>query len=163
MLQRFKYLREKGVKITVITNSLASTDVFPVYGGYIESIKPLVAMGVHLYELKPSVLKRIGQKRKIKHLPALSLHTKLIFVDDRRMVIGSANIDPRSDKLNTELVVFITSKKLVQEEKVLLKQVLKAENFYELSYGSYPKSSYSNFQFYGPIWKTRENGKTKIY
>ena len=163
MLARFKHLRQKGVDITIITNSLASTDVFPVYGGYVESIKPLVAMGVHLYELKPSLLIRLKKQKGLKHVPSLSLHTKLIFADDSRMVIGSANIDPRSDKLNTELVVFVTCKKLAKEEKALVKQVLKEENFYELSYGPYPKSVYNDTQFYGPIWKTKENGQTKIY
>ena len=163
ILARFKHLRQKGVDITVITNSLASTDVFPVYGGYVDSIKPLVAMGVHLYELKPSVLKRLKKQKGLDHVPALSLHTKLIFADDSRMVIGSANIDPRSEKLNTELVVFVSCKKLAKEEKALVKQVLKQENFYKLSYGLYPKSVYNDTAFYGPIWKTKEKGKTKIY
>ena len=164
LLQRLKKLREKGVNIIVVTNSLASTDVFPVYGGYISYIEPLVKMGVHLYELKPTVLQNIAKKKKIKNPPALSLHTKLIFSDNERMAIGSANIDPRSEKLNTELLMLVTSKKLASQEEEYVKSILTLENFYKLSWGEQPKGPYDDgITYYGPIWKTLENGKEKFY
>lgn len=135
LLERFEKLKKKGVKVTVVTNSLASMDVFPVYSGYYGYIEKLVKMGVELYELKPEILKRISKEIKISKPPKLSLHTKLVFFDDDRMAVGSANMDPRSDKLNTELVLIIESKKLTMDEKNMVKSMLNLDNFYKLSWG----------------------------
>lgn len=164
LMQRFKTLREKGIRIIVITNSLASTDVFAVYGGYFDYIKPLVKMGVELYELKPTILPNLTKNVKIKKPPLLSLHTKLILSDKKRLAIGSANIDPRSEKLNTELVMIITSKQLATHEEKYIKSMLSLKNFYKLSWGEQPKGVYDDgLTHYGPIWKTLENGEVKLY
>ena len=162
LMNEFKKLRKKNIEVIVITNSLSSTDVFPVYGGYQDSIKPLVQMGVKLYELKGDSLKKTIKRRKlmkkIKNPPSLSLHTKMIILDDDELDIGSANIDPRSNKLNTELVMLIESKKLATEQRKMINKVLSLENFYQLSWGSQP-----GIEVDGPIWTTLENGQERTY
>ena len=163
LLERFRRLKDHGVNVVVVTNSLASTDVFPVYSGYYGYIERLLKMGVELYELKPEVLQRISRKIKVSKPPKLSLHTKLIFFDDERMAVGSANMDPRSDKLNTELVLIIESKKLTTDEKRMVGQILNLDNFYKLRWGELPKGPYGNEVYYGPIWETRENGELLRY
>ncbi|WP_242412655.1 phospholipase D-like domain-containing protein, partial [Salmonella enterica] len=47
-------LGRKGVKIAILTNSLAANDVAVVHAGYARWRKKLLPYGVELYELKPT-------------------------------------------------------------------------------------------------------------
>ena len=163
MMARFKALREKGVKITVITNSLASTDVFLVYGGYKGYIKALVEMGVQLYEVKPHSFKKFLRTKKWINKQALSLHTKMMILDSNRLGIGSANIDPRSDKLNTEIFMIISSETLAKEQRERMAKLIGIENFYKVSWGKYPHDFEEDDIQYGPIWHTIEDGEEKTF
>ncbi|SFV58430.1 Cardiolipin synthetase [hydrothermal vent metagenome] len=157
MIESFKNMRARGVKITVVTNSLASTDVFAVYSGYRWHIKSLLDIGVDLYELKPQTLK--GRTRSKKWLKAnrASLHTKMMVIDDYRLIVGSANIDPRSIKLNTELLLVIDSKKIAKRKQEILDDLINKENFYKLSWGAYPlEEEDQGMPIYGPIWMDRD-------
>jgi len=152
MLKTLKQLRQKGVEVTVLTNSLASTDVAPVYAGYKESIKPLLEMGIKLYEVKSRSFDVLLKSKGVKQLPSISLHTKMIVLDDNRLIVGSANLDPRSNKLNTELIVIIDSKKLAKGHRDTLRKIINTKNMYLLS-----------LQKGNIVWKTIENGKMKVY
>lgn len=163
MMQEIKGLRKRGVKVTVITNSLASTDVFPVYGGYRDAIKPLLEIGVDLYELKPHSLDKAIKKKRLKKKFRTSLHTKMIIIDNERLIVGSANLDPRSDKLNTEIVLFITSKKLTTEQKEEIEAFISLKHLYKLSWEELPEQKIPYQKSYGPVWTTIENGKAKRY
>lgn len=163
MMARFKMLRAKGVEITVITNSLASTDVLLVYGGYKGYIKTLVEMGVNLYEVKPHSFKKFLRTKEWINRQALSLHTKMMILDSNRMGIGSANLDPRSDKLNTEIFMVVSSKTLAKAQREKLAEVINLKNFYQLAWGLYPNEFDDDITRYGPIWKTIEEGQEKTY
>ena len=164
MMGKLRALREKDTEITVITNSLASTDVFAVYSGYRWYIKDLVQMGVNLYELKPKSFKKFLKKKKWLKSRQTSLHTKMMIIDQDNLIVGSANIDPRSDKLNTELLLIVNSKKLVKTKRNELTEILDGENFYRLSWGKHPPSPEDNgIVTYGPIWHSTKDGKEKVY
>lgn len=163
LMARLKILRESDVEVTIITNSLASTDVFLVYGGYKGYIKALVEKGVKLYELKPHSFKKFLRTKKWINYRSLSLHTKMIILDSDRMGIGSANIDPRSDKLNTEILMIVSSEKLAKEQRERLNEIINLENFYQLSWGKSPNEFDEDVTHYGPIWHTLEEGKVKTY
>lgn len=163
MIVRLKALRERGVEVTIVTNSLASTDVFPVYSGYQGYIKTLVGMGVKLYELKPNSFKKLITRTEWANPNSLSLHTKMIIMDNTRLGVGSANIDPRSDKLNTEIFMIVSSERLTKEERKELGKVMNLKNFYKLSWGEYPNEFDDEMTRYGPIWYTLEEGKEKTY
>jgi putative cardiolipin synthase len=152
MLKALKKLRNRGVEIVVITNSLSSTDVSPVYSGYKEYIKPLLKMGVKLYELKPNSFHSQLEEKELKDKPSISLHTKMIVIDDRELIIGSANLDPRSNKLNTELLMIIKSKKIATEQNRELKRVINLNNLYRLL-----------LKEDKVFWKTLENKKIILY
>jgi putative cardiolipin synthase len=97
-------LAGKGVRVSVLTNSLAATDVTAVHGAYARYRWPLLEGGVELYELKPYDDRRRGL---FFGSSSASLHTKAFTVDDRSGFVGSMNFDPRSLSLNTEMgVVF---------------------------------------------------------
>ncbi len=101
-------LSKKGVRVRILTNSLASTDVTAVHTGYIRHRKQLLRSGVELYELNEQ-LKKVEQKR-FTWLPSLnksSLHAKTMEIDKNTMFVGSFNYDQRSLNINTEIgIVF---------------------------------------------------------
>ncbi len=104
----FSRLVEKGVRVSVYTNSLAATDVIAVHVGYERHRLQLLCAGVKLYELKPTVYAR--KRRRFKVLRAgsrTSLHAKTIIIDRRKVFIGSGNLDPRSNQLNTEMGLLV--------------------------------------------------------
>lgn len=108
-----KQIRSRNVRVRVLTNSLASSDVAAVHAGYSRYRVALLAMGVELYELKPIIPAGSRRKRKIMFGSArASLHAKTYVFDRRRVVIGSMNLDPRSMYLNTELGLMIDSETL---------------------------------------------------
>ena len=114
----------RGVKVSVLTNSLAATDVPPVYAGYLRYREELLRGGVHLYELKPAA-QPPGEGRE-RHgsggsgsggssgsgSSGASLHAKTFAVDRQRVFVGSFNLDPRSARLNTEMGVVLESPRL---------------------------------------------------
>ena len=110
----FAGLRERGVDIKMLTNSLAATDEPLVHIGYRKYRRPLLAMGVDLYELSPVRVKRASRLGFITPSQG-RLHAKSVVVDRNKVFIGSMNFDPRSEKHNTEMGLFIDSPQLARE------------------------------------------------
>jgi putative cardiolipin synthase len=104
-------LVEKGVRVTVLTNSLASTDVAAVHAGYQRYRETLLEGGVRLFELKPTAIEygRARNKGRLINGSRASLHAKTFVFDRRTVFIGSLNLDPRSIQLNTEIGVVCDS------------------------------------------------------
>ncbi len=104
-------LRKKGVRVRILTNSLASTDVSIVHAGYMRYRKDLLRAGVELYELNkltPSRDRKLKRKGRIGQSKS-SLHAKAFVVDRRVLFVGSLNLDPRSVSQNTEMGLVIRS------------------------------------------------------
>jgi putative cardiolipin synthase len=82
----FKELREKGVEIYILTNSLPSADAPFVYAFYKQYQKPLLEMGVHLYEVKSKGFKKSSYSRKFREVTgdylSVQLHAKTMLIDD---------------------------------------------------------------------------------
>ena len=99
-------VRQRGARVVVITNSLASTDGVPVHSKYQLYRKPLIEAGVELYEIKPTAGAQLRRRfREPAGLSTGGLHAKTFTFDRRIGFIGSYNLDPRSSKLNTEMGV----------------------------------------------------------
>lgn len=105
-------LTQRGVKVRVLTNSLAATDVVPVHAGYARYRPALLQAGVALYEFKP-IRSGTGESspRRVTFggSSRASLHGKVYVIDRRDVILGSFNLDPRSVLLNTELAIVIHS------------------------------------------------------
>jgi putative cardiolipin synthase len=115
-MQWLRSLRERGVRIRVVTNSLAASDVAAVHSGYQRYRRSLLEAGVELYEFKPTA--RAGA-RASKHAATgltgssrAALHAKTFMFDRRVVFVGSLNLDPRSMHLNTEIGVLFDSPEL---------------------------------------------------
>ena len=112
-VEGFSALRESGVDVTVITNSLAANNQFAVHGGYAPSRKPLLRNGIRLYEVRPDADVAGAEFVALSGAKA-TLHTKMFLVDRREVFIGSFNFDPRSVNINTESGVIIRSPELAR-------------------------------------------------
>jgi putative cardiolipin synthase len=100
-------LTRRGVRVRVLTNSLASTDVPVVHAGYARYRSRLLARGVELHELRPSVTRSGSVRRGLSS--GASLHAKAVVVDRKLVLVGSMNLDPRSRLSNTEVAVLAES------------------------------------------------------
>ena len=101
-------MARRGVRISVVTNSLAATDVVAVHGGYARYRERLVAAGVEIFELKRSGDEDGG----VLGSRGASLHTKALALDGEVLFVGSFNLDPRSVNLNTEMGAFARNPEL---------------------------------------------------
>lgn len=103
-----------GVRMRVVTNSLAATDVAAVHAGYAKRRVDLIRAGVRLYETKPDpdLPADSASDWRVVGSSAASLHGKTFAVDRERVFVGSFNIDPRSLRLNTEMGFVIESPRL---------------------------------------------------
>ncbi|MEH6566280.1 MAG: phospholipase D family protein [Halopseudomonas sp.] len=107
-------IRDKGVAVSVLTNSLATTDVLAVHSGYVKSREPLLRGGVKMWELRPIA----GQQERASPFMGeslASLHAKTFVFDRKAVFVGSINLDARSVKLNTEAGVYIEQEDIAQE------------------------------------------------
>ena len=91
----------RGVSVTLLTNSLASTDEPWVYVGYWPHIHELLKAGVGIYELSPTLSVKRGKLGIFGHRTG-ALHMKNGIVDQKQVFLGSMNLDPRSARLNTD-------------------------------------------------------------
>jgi cardiolipin synthase C len=156
-------LTHRGMRVAVLTNSLAATDAVAVQAGYSPYRVPLLQNGVELYEFKPD-----------QHTPPTvagsrsraSLHAKTYVVDRKILVIGSMNLDPRSANLNTELALIIHSPALAGQVAGMIDRAMSPEVSYrvtlatpaqlaQLSYVGAPSSQL--------LWTDEENGQLRTY
>ncbi|MBI5276342.1 MAG: phospholipase D family protein [Burkholderiales bacterium] len=120
MMQVYRQLRERGVRVRMLTNSMASNDAPAAHAGYLRYRKDLLAAGVELHEMRADpqavqVLSGSGVAGSKSAKSRASLHTKAVIIDGRLAVIGSMNLDLRSQKQNSEAALVIRSAALCSE------------------------------------------------
>lgn len=118
-----------GIEIKVLTNSLAANDVAAVHGGYAPRRKDLLKAGVQLFELRPSVPKRLG----FRGSGNASLHTKAFTVDGETGFVGSLNFDPRSASLNTEMGILFKAPDLIARMDAIFAKEMGPDFSYRVS------------------------------
>jgi putative cardiolipin synthase len=130
----FEDLHARGVKVLILTNSLASQDVPAVNSHYKRWRKPLLKAGVELYETRPDAA--IGPTladTPPAHAAFMGLHVKAIVVDRKRVFVGSMNLDPRSQELNSEMGVVIDSEPLARQIADIMVQDMLPKNAWHVS------------------------------
>ncbi len=107
MLQEEK----SGVHMTIVTNSLASTNAPTVYAKWEKYREQLIQSGADVYEFMVSAENLRGKEhdRERKQSSFSVLHSKTMVFDDNISWIGSFNLDPRSAYYNTENVAIFES------------------------------------------------------
>ena len=152
MMQQFADIRKRGVRVRVLTNSLASNDAVAAHAGYARYREALLALGIEMYEMRAeqrgtiasfgsgsgSVGSSSGQSRA-------SLHAKALVIDKRLLIVGSMNLDLRSKLQNSEVAVVMRNSKLATEAIALIEP--------SLSKGAYKVETQGNGLGTGLIWR----------
>ena len=118
MKRAFAEAHSRGVRIRVLTNSLASNDAPIAHAGYARHREELLDSGVELYELRSqqaglgSAFGSTGASGSVPGASRAMLHSKVLVLDGRLLVVGSMNLDMRSQLQNTEIALLIRSAEL---------------------------------------------------
>jgi putative cardiolipin synthase len=135
MMAVYEQLRKRGVRIRVLTNSLASNDAPAAHAGYARYREALLDMGIELYEMRShpeSASALLGSSRgqeeqrsswigsgpggsKGDGTSRASLHSKAVVIDQRWTIVGSMNLDLRSQIQNSEVALLVRGGALAQE------------------------------------------------
>jgi putative cardiolipin synthase len=124
-LALFSRLRERGVEVRINTNSLAAIDNLPAFSGYRNQRAQMLALGLRIFEYRPDAqVQRRQMEQRIPALqglaPVFSLHAKTLVIDSEVVVIGTFNLDPRSENLNTEVGAVIRDASVARAVEALI-------------------------------------------
>lgn len=117
-------LRERGVEVTLLTNSLASNDVIAAHAGYAVHRHRLLQLGVRLFEVRSRVARIAPTVSGTQAGSQASLHSKAVVLDRKTVFIGTLNFDPRSLYINTEIGLIVESEGLAREVASVIEQAL---------------------------------------
>ncbi|UCH46891.1 MAG: phospholipase D family protein [Betaproteobacteria bacterium] len=124
-------LRSRGIRIVLVTNSLASTDIPLVHAGYRQYRGQLLDIGVEIHEIKPSS-RGVARLREFLQPGRASLHAKAYVFDRSHVVLGSLNLDPRSMMLNTEIGVLVSNVLFAEQVAEYVRVLASDEHSYRL-------------------------------
>ena len=147
----FKEAVNRGVKIRILTNSLASTDNVEAFSSYQSDREKLLNTGVRIFEFRPDAAERTkimtGElQEKLNHKPIFGLHAKSMVIDNKITVIGTFNLDPRSANLNTECIVIVDSEKISAGVLKGMELEFKPENSWETTLEYNPDSEVTKYK-----------------
>ncbi|MDH3330169.1 MAG: phospholipase D family protein [Desulfobulbaceae bacterium] len=152
-----KKLRKKGIRVRILTNSLASTDVTVVHAGYGKYRREMLRADIELYELNKKITREERKEKKgTGGSSKASLHAKAFILDRENLFIGSFNFDPRSFDQNTEIGIIFNSPELGR---------LMGEQFdAQINNKAFKLELHEDEDGVEFIrWVTRENGQEKMY
>jgi cardiolipin synthase C len=155
-MQLFKQLRERNVRIAILTNSLIGTNELGAYAGYTHYRLPLLEDGVELYEMRALLgnPRGSGQTKQLTNYGTYALHAKLFVFDRQKVYIGSMNFDQRSENLNTEIGLIIDSPELAQQTATRFESLVQPANSYALALRRESADASPRL-----VWRTVEDGK----
>ena len=131
MMKQLEGIRQRGVRVRVLTNSLASNDAPAAHVGYARYREALLRLGIELYEMRaehPSSVSSLGALGGSQGGGAggsrASLHAKVVVIDDRLLVVGSMNLDLRSQLQNSEVAIVVRNRVISLEATRLIEPAL---------------------------------------
>jgi putative cardiolipin synthase len=147
----FRKAVERGVKIRILTNSLASTDNVEAFSSYQSDRETLLETGVRIFEFRPDAEKRTrimsGELQEtLDYKPIFGLHAKSMVIDKKITVIGTFNLDPRSANLNTECIVIVTSDTISKGVLTEMEEEFGPENSWETTVDYNPDLEVDNMK-----------------
>jgi len=159
-MQLFRDLRQRRVRVRILTSSLESSTVLLAQSGYMHYRIPLLESGVELYEIRSLLgnTRGSGETRAISRYGNYSLHAKLFVFDRQRVFIGSMNFDQRSMHLNTEIGLIIDSPELARQIAARFDAMVQPANAYMLALRQNGAGMEPSL-----VWRTRKGGRAVEY
>jgi putative cardiolipin synthase len=134
MITAIQDLTDRGVKVSILTNSLASNNNTVAHTGYKHWRDEVLKAGAELYELRhDAAIKHIYDTPPVT-AQFIGLHKKASVVDRKRVYIGSLNLDPRSMDINTEMAIIVESEKLAGQMAELLERDMHPDNAWQVKF-----------------------------
>jgi putative cardiolipin synthase len=131
-IEFFNELVNRGVRVRISTNSLASTDNIQAFSGYAGQREDLLEAGIEIYEYKPypAIRETLLERHPsiAENNPIFALHAKSLVIDDAVAYIGTFNLDPRSANLNTEVGVLVKNEELARQLTASIERDIHPEN-----------------------------------
>jgi putative cardiolipin synthase len=129
----FREAIARGVRVRILTNSLASTDNLDAFSGYQRERDKLLQIGIELYEFKPDAAVRRqvmtgALQTTLNFAPVFGLHAKSMVVDNHIAIIGTFNLDPRSANLNTECLAVVRDARIAGDLAAAMDVDMRPEN-----------------------------------
>ena len=140
----FRELIERGVRVRISTNSLASTDNIQAFSGYASQREELLEAGIEIYEYKayPAIRETLLERYPsiAENNPVFAIHAKSLVIDDSVAYIGTFNLDPRSANLNTEVGVLAWNEQLARQLTESIELDIRPENSWKTTLDFNPDS-----------------------
>ncbi|HEY1110855.1 MAG TPA: phospholipase D family protein, partial [Opitutaceae bacterium] len=150
-LLREMQARNPGLQVHISTNSFASTDNLLAYSAnyrlrsrYVEDLRLLIhefkphPASLHALFPRYPAMRALAEKAKIERLPFLCLHAKSLVVDDATAFVGSYNLDPRSETLNTEVGLLIEDERFAAALRAEIERDMLPENAWAIARRALP-------------------------
>jgi cardiolipin synthase C len=159
-----RLLREtmaRGVRVRILTNSLAAIDNPEAFDGYRRDRKEHLKSGLEIYEFRPDPSVRFDltipdMQEKYQYKAVFGLHSKTMVIDGVTTVIGSYNLDPVSADLNTECIAVIRSKKFSDHISGLINEEFRSKNAWRITPDYHPDKE-------APLKKRIKSFTGKVY
>ena len=133
-IERMRQQTNRGIRIRILTNSLASHDVPAVNSHYKQWRKPLLEAGIDLYELRSdAAVQALLADTPPTRAEFVGLHVKAMVIDRERVFIGSMNLDPRSWDINSEMGVIVDSPGLAEALARAMEEDMQPENAWRVT------------------------------
>jgi putative cardiolipin synthase len=152
-MEVFRELRDRNVRVRILTNSLTSSTVVLAHSAYEGYREPLLDAGVELYEIRAQLgnTQGSGQTVAMSRHGTYSLHAKMFIFDQTSIFVGSMNFDQRSMYLNTEIGLLIDSPELALELTQRFEAMVQPANAYQLLLQPNPSGEGQHL-----VWRTLE-------
>ncbi len=153
-------LRQRNIRVRILTNSLESTPQLLAHSGYMHYRKPLLEKGVELYEIRSLLgnARGSGESTRMSSYGNYALHAKLFVFDREKIFIGSMNFDERSMYLNTEVGLIIDSPEFANQIAARFDAMVQPANAYMLELRSDGTDGSPQL-----VWHTQEDGRPLDY
>jgi len=125
---------QRGVEVRILTNSIRSNNHLVAHSAYRKHINELMTDGAKLHEVRVDARDRSLYMFAPTNKKSLALHAKALVIDGDKVFIGSANLDPRSLRLNTEMGLLVFSEALNAEVRSMVERDFSQENAWYLQF-----------------------------
>jgi putative cardiolipin synthase len=125
---------ERGVRVRMLTNSIRSNNHLTAHSAYRNHIRTLLDNGAELHEVRIDATDRDIYMLSPIEEKKLALHAKALVIDSDKVFIGSANLDPRSLRINTEMGFLIESEELNAEVRKAVSPDFSKTNSWQLEF-----------------------------
>ena len=123
---------QRGVRVRMLTNSIRSNNHLTAHSAYRNHVRSLLEAGAEMHEVRIDARDRDIYMLSPVSEKELMLHSKTLLIDEDKAFIGSANLDPRSLRVNTEMGLLIESPTLNAELRAAIDPDFEPANAWHL-------------------------------